>query len=107
MFTRNFLLTAALLMLIMMPAGLHGCGQYGTVNSATFQHAMALSSACNSRRSERLNACANAISQSIATEEISSTEAKYLRDIIVEAEAANWSNAQEMARRLMADQAER
>ena len=86
--------------------GIRGCSGYGEVNQLTYQHAKALYAACNSRQQERLDACAALISEAESSEQISSTEAGYLREIIEVARAEKWEEAQAMARELMTDQAD-
>lgn len=84
-----------------------GCRQYGEVNAVTFEHAKALYSVCNRHDSERLEICATMIESAAADQQISTTEAGYLRNIILAARGESWDDAQLMARQLMTDQADR
>lgn len=82
-----------------------GCGGYAEVSPLTFQHAKALYAACNSRQTQRLETCAAMVAEAESSQQISTTEARYLRDIIATGKSEQWAEAQAMARKLMTDQA--
>ena len=101
---KNPVILLALFVAILM--GTRGCGRYGEVSQLTFEHAKALYGACNSRRHDRLAACATMVSEAESSHQISASEARYLRDIIAIGNAEEWEDAQAMARQLMTDQAD-
>lgn len=107
MFRQTPILLVSVLLLAVVAVCVRGCGHYGEVNAKTFGHAKALYSICNRRDAEWLDASEGMIAESESSAEISSKEAGYLREIIATARAEDWQEAQQMARQLMSDQADR
>ena len=103
----NRILMSSAAVLVVIVIAVQGCGRYGRVNASTFEHAKALYAACNSRQPRRLQACAALIDEAESAQQISTTEVRYLRDIIATAQAERWEDAQAMVRQLMVDQAGR
>lgn len=97
---------AGVLFLVATAFCLRGCGHYPEVNKITYEHAKALFSVCNRQDTQRLQACANMITDAEANEEISSAEATYLNEIIESARNERWKEALAMSRQLMMDQLE-
>lgn len=94
-------------LLCVLAFGVQGCREYGEVNQETFGHATALYSACNQKNLNRLETCAQLLTDAVASDRVSSTEANYLAEIIAAGRKGNWEEAQAMARQLMTDQAGR
>ncbi|MFY9252745.1 MAG: hypothetical protein WAO83_04795 [Fuerstiella sp.] len=105
MSTNKRLLIAGAGLLVTIVLGTRGCSQYGEVNALTFAHAKGLYAACNTRQPQRLDVCAAMIDTAESTQQMSATEAGFLREIIAKGKSEKWEEAQVMARKLMADQA--
>ncbi len=105
--TNRLLSLAGVTLLVVIVFAMRGCDRYGKINELSFAHAKALYAACNSREPERLQACATLVAEAESSQQISKTEARYLRDIIAAGQAERWTDAQAMARQLMTDQAGR
>lgn len=101
------ILSACVALMFAILLCVRGCGRYGDVNALTFEYAKALYAACNARQPERLRLCVNLITAAESSQQISTRESRYLREIIDAARAEEWDDAQGMARQLMIDQAGR
>ncbi|MCA9061905.1 MAG: hypothetical protein KDA96_02570 [Planctomycetaceae bacterium] len=86
---------------------MRGCQRYGSVSDEAFAHAKALYAACDQRDPLRLQSCASLIALAEASRELSTAEARFLREIVAKAQADNWEVARADARRMMAEQAGR
>lgn len=80
-----------------------GCG-YPEVSPATYELAKALYSACNRQRVEHLDIASDLLETKVASEELSQTEAEWLREIIADGRQGHWDVATREARALMEDQ---
>lgn len=98
------LILAGLLLLVAIAFGARGCGHYSTVNEVTYEHAKALYSVCNRQDIQRLQTCAEMIAKAEQDDQISSTEAAYLNEIIEVARNEQWEESLAMSRQLMVDQ---
>lgn len=84
-----------------------GCGGYGTVSPAAYDHAIALYQLCNLQRVEKLDAVAAQIETAHTSGKITDTEAEWLSAIVGDAREGNWEAAAREARKIVADQVER
>ncbi len=82
---------------------LAGCG-YPEVSPKTYEISKALYSACNRQSEEHLSKVAELIESHLENGELTEREAKWLREIVQEAESGNWEAATLEARQLMEDQ---
>lgn len=80
-----------------------GCG-YGEVSPKSYEIAKSLYNISNRKLSDQLDKVKGHINQATENEEISSTEAKWLRAIAQKAERGDWKRAMQDARRMMEDQ---
>ena len=77
---------------------------YGEVSPKTYEYATALFSICNRKDEARLEKISEMINESVASEEVSETEAGWLLAIVDEAKSGEWESALEDSRNLMEDQ---
>ena len=91
---------AALVLAMLLP----GCSSYGEVNQKTYEFAKALVSTCNRKDEPGLAKVAEMITAAETAGEISSSESGWLMDIVAQAQAGRWEDAQQMARQMMRDQ---
>lgn len=96
-----FLFLMVLSLLTLLP--LSGCG-YPAVSPKTYEISKALYSVCNQKSTERLEIVQTLIQSSLKEKEINEREAGWLNAIVASANAGNWENATQEARRLMEDQ---
>jgi len=101
---RTLTVIGGIVLSLLVAFGVRGCGHYGEVNKATYEYGKALYSICNRHDTERLKLVSGMIDSASEKEEISRTEADWLRGIVDEAKAANWDEALSMSRQLMTDQ---
>lgn len=80
-----------------------GCG-YPEVSPKTYELAKALYSVSNLKRADGLEKVERLISESLQAEEITDTEADYLREILQQCRDGEWDDAQQECRSLMEDQ---
>ena len=83
-----------------------GCG-YGEVSPTSYELAKSLYNVSNRKLSDRLQQVTERIDNAEANEEVSSREAKWLRNIVEQAEREQWDKAMQAARRMMEDQISR
>ena len=83
---------------------LSGCGGYGEVSPRAYQSATAVFSICNRRDADRIPIILGLIANARDNAEITEQEAKWLRDILSQAQRGDWEKALKQARRLMEDQ---
>ena len=78
-----------------------GCGRYAAVSLEAYQYSKALYSICNRQDEPRLTRVAEQIETARAADELHETEAAWLTDIVATAQAGDWQDATQDARRLM------
>lgn len=81
-----------------------GCGGYGEVSPQAYEYAKAIYNVTNRKAEDRLAKLSKQIDASRQAEEISTTEADWLRDILKQAGDGNWKKANKQARAMMEDQ---
>lgn len=101
------MISAGAILIATLSCLIGGCGHYPEVSATTYEHAKALYAVCNRRDAARLDVCEEMIDDAVAENQVSSSEAGYLREIVATARNAKWAEAQAMARQLMADQVNR
>ena len=99
MHAKPVLLGAVCIALVVVP----GCG-YPEVSPTTYEYAKALVSITNRRASEKLEPTRAQIADSLAKGDVTDQEAKWLKAIIDDASAGNWTGASQASRRIMEDQ---
>jgi hypothetical protein len=80
-----------------------GCG-YGEITPHAYEYAMALYSICNRRDAARLEEFAKLLEADAQAGQLGDREADWLRTILDDARAGEWSDAQASARQLLEDQ---
>jgi hypothetical protein len=80
-----------------------GCG-YGEITPRAYEYAMSLYSICNRQDAERLEQFALLLEADAQAGELGDGEADWLRTILDDARAGEWSDAQASARQLLEDQ---
>ena len=81
-----------------------GCDKYGEVNQLTYEFAKALYSVTNQRKTEKLDAVAGQIDQSLAADKLAKKEAAWLHAVIDDAREGKWKKANQACRRMMEEQ---
>lgn len=77
---------------------------YGEISPKGYEYAKAMYSICNRKDSGRLEDLSEMIEDSVASGEISSTEAEWLTSISDSAAEGDWESATAESRRLLDDQ---
>lgn len=81
-----------------------GCSQYGEVSPKAYEISTALYSLCNRRDDSRLDTVNQLIADSAAAGELSSSEQRWLTDILESARSGSWDIAARNARTMMQEQ---
>lgn len=81
-----------------------GCGGYGEVSPAAYDHAVALYGLSQRQTEAGLAKVETSISESLQRGALTDREAKWLRAIVDRARGGDWTAARGQARRLMQDQ---
>lgn len=98
--THGGAIACALLLLVVAS----GCGGYGEVSPQAYEYAKAIYNVTNRKAEDRLAKLSKQIDASRQAEEITKTEANWLRDILKQAGDGNWKKANKQARAMMEDQ---
>jgi len=86
---------------------LAGCGSYDEISPEAYQYSKALYSICNRSDQARLDDFAVRLAAAEENHELTSTEFRWINDIVATAQAGEWPAATKEARRLMEDQIRR
>ncbi|MFO0911640.1 MAG: hypothetical protein U0795_01680 [Pirellulales bacterium] len=81
-----------------------GCGGYGEVSPAAYDHAVALYGLSQRQTEAGLAKVETSIAESLQRGALTDREAKWLRAIVDRAGGGDWTAARGQARRLMQDQ---
>ncbi|MEO1497258.1 MAG: hypothetical protein AAFV43_08925 [Planctomycetota bacterium] len=84
-----------------------GCGGYGVVSPAAYEHAKSLYTLANMRATDSLPAVEQGVSADAESGAVSAKEAAWLRAIVDDCRAGRWKEAQAAARQIMDDQTQR
>lgn len=84
-----------------------GCGGYGQVSPAAYEHAKALYTASNLQSAASVERAEELIAADLDSGALTAREAGWLRDIVADCRAGNWKAAQKSARQIMEDQVRR
>lgn len=88
-------------------AAVVGCGGYGQVSPAAYEHAKSLYTLSNMRAVASLEGVEAGIEADLESQQITEREAAWLRDICQDCRAGKWREAQAAAREIMDDQVRR
>lgn len=81
-----------------------GCGGYGEVSPAAYEHAKALYSITNRKATDQLPRTREAIEAAQKAGDLPSHEAKWLTAIVDQAASGDWKQANQNCRTMMEDQ---
>lgn len=90
--------------LVLVTSHFLGCGGYPKVSDKTYDIAKALYVICNQRSADRLPKVTALVEESLKNEEIGADEARWLTDIVEQANNGEWTAAAKESRRIMEDQ---
>ncbi len=93
------------LAILVMLTGFSGCG-YPKVSQSTYAYAKAIYTVANQQDAKRIPAIRERIEQAIEEGVIQPNEARFLFEILTDADGGEWSKASRRARKLMMDQVE-
>lgn len=95
------------LMAVLCPVWISGCGGYGEVSESAYEHATALYSICNRQDESRLERFATMVDEARSSGSVSSKEADWLMQIVDLARTGEWEEAASKSRRMLQDQVTR
>ena len=81
-----------------------GCGGYDEISPQAYEYSKALYSICNRSDQARLEQFAAQLASAEEKQELTSTEAAWLNNIVATAQSGDWPSATKEARQLMEDQ---
>lgn len=94
--------------LLIAAVAITGCGRpYAGASERSYEIATSLVTITARKMDGKLNDVETLISESLTANEIQPHEAEYLSEIIADAKAGNWEQAQTSARQILNDQVDR
>ena len=81
-----------------------GCGGYPEVSPQTYHLARALNAVCDFRMDDKLGEMTDRIQVSLSNDDITTTEAGWLLEIVETARSGDWEQARSESRQMLADQ---
>lgn len=90
--------------LLMLTLLFFGCSQYGQVSPKAYQISSALYSVCNRKDPSGLDKLQELIGDAVASDELSSSEERWLMEIVESGRSGDWESAAQDARTMMEEQ---